>query len=845
VNTIGENLWGDQNILGRDLREVVRGSRLRNVLGFCLFGVAFYFAYRYGMSFSYETSSPFWFPDSVLLCALLMVRPSRWWVFILAALPIRLLAPVSSGIPLWFLLATFANDSIKGLIAVAVLRRFLRNPVRFETVRDLALYCLFVVLLVPAASAFGGAASRHFLGYDFWLTWEQWFRGDALAQLVVTPVIFYWVLGGPWKASARFGIRWVEGALLAAGLIVTAYIAFNSEAGGISFAEPRFYAPVPFLFWAAIRFGMLGATGAIAVIAFFSVNAALHGLGPFFGQSSAITAVALQNFLLLRAAPLYPVAVLIDQKQRVEHSLHERVKELTALHSAARILQNEEQTTAEWLQHFVGVLPPAWQYPEITAARIQLGEVEFATPNFKQTPWIQHADFSVAEGQRGAIEVVYLEERPAEQKGPFLAEERNLIDSLAEMLRSAIERRQAQEQVSLLQTIMMEVGAANDLSSALGVVIRRVCEKTGWAIGQAWIPRHDGTVLDCSSAWFSVVSGLEEFRRYSETTTFLPGVGLPGRVWSSKRTVWVQDVTSDPNFPRTEIAGEIGLKAALALPILSGDEVLAVIEFFMREPRREDERLVKVITAVAAQLDLIIERKRAEQTLRENETALRASYDRIQDLAGRLIRAQETERSRIASDLHDDVNQQLAGLSIALSNIKRRLHAGGDGSVQGELTRLQQRTMDLADVIRNLSHELHPGVLQHVGLAAALKGHCAEFGRQHAIVITLSAADSLDGISHDVALCLYRVTQEALRNIAAHAAARQARVTLRSTGESLELVIADDGLGFDLVEAQRSCGLGLISLDERVRLIGGSLAIDTQPQRGTEVRVQVPLGGNR
>src|SRR5262249_59453398 len=119
----------------------------------------------------------------------------------------------------------------------------------------------------------------------------------------------------------------------------------------------------------------------------------------------------------------------------------------------------------------------------------------------------------------------------------------------------------------------------------------------------------------------------------------------------------------------------------------------------MREPRREDERLVKVITAVAAQLDLIIERKRAEQTLRENETALRASYDRIQDLAGRLIRAQETERSRIASDLHDDVNQQLAGLSIALSNIKRRVHARGEGALQGGVARLHPRPTDPAHSI--------------------------------------------------------------------------------------------------------------------------------------------------
>jgi signal transduction histidine kinase len=372
-----------------------------------------------------------------------------------------------------------------------------------------------------------------------------------------------------------------------------------------------------------------------------------------------------------------------------------------------------------------------------------------------------------------------------------------------------------------------------------------VCEKTGWVIGQAWIPRQDGTLLDCSSAWFSVATGLEKFKKYSEATTFLPGVGLPGRVWSSKQPAWIQDVTLDPNFPRTEVAGEVGLKAALCIPILTRDQVLAVIEFFMREPRREDERLVKVITAVALQLGLVIERKRAEQTLRENESALRASYARIQDLAGRLITAQEAERSRIARDLHDDVNQQLAGFSIALSGVKRRLQQSGDATVQEELTRLQQRTIDLANVIRDLSHELHPGVLQHVGLVAALKGHCAEFGRQHAIEVTFSAAAGLDGIPHDVALCLYRVAQEALRNVAVHAHAGKAQVTLRSTEDGLELVIADDGQGFDLAEARSVEGLGLISLDERVRLIGGSLAIDTELQHGTEIRVRVPLGGTR
>ena len=267
-----------------------------------------------------------------------------------------------------------------------------------------------------------------------------------------------------------------------------------------------------------------------------------------------------------------------------------------------------------------------------------------------------------------------------------------------------------------------------------------------------------------------------------------------------------------------------------------------------RQPTMWEKYILYIIVALsiiaiqAAMIgNLLLHRARR----RRAEADLEESYDRTQDLAGRLITAQDAERSRIARDLHDDVNQQLAALSVGLSNFKRRLPLCGDAVVQNELARLQQRTVDLADVIRNLSHELHPGVLQHAGLSAALRGHCAEIGRQSAIEVTLSAVDGLDGIPQDVALCLYRVAQEALRNVAAHAGARKAQVILRSAEDGLELVIADDGQGFKLAEARRVGGLGLISLDERVRLIGGTLTINTEPQRGTEVRVQVPLRDNR
>ena len=167
----------------------------------------------------------------------------------------------------------------------------------------------------------------------------------------------------------------------------------------------------------------------------------------------------------------------------------------------------------------------------------------------------------------------------------------------------------------------MEVAAASDLWSALDVVLRRVCEKTGWVLGQAWIPNQDGTVLDCGPVCFcSGEEGLTKFRVASEGSHFRPGVGLPGRVWQLKRPAWIEDVTQDPNFPRTKAATKVGLKAAVGIPILSGDEVIAVIEFFLQESRATNERLVKVIAAVAAQLGLVMERKRAvEELSRTNE----------------------------------------------------------------------------------------------------------------------------------------------------------------------------------------------------------------------------------
>jgi PAS domain S-box-containing protein len=181
------------------------------------------------------------------------------------------------------------------------------------------------------------------------------------------------------------------------------------------------------------------------------------------------------------------------------------------------------------------------------------------------------------------------------------------------------ERRRHEEEVRLLQTITLAVTQAEDLRAALEVVLRRVCEATGWVLGQAWLPDPGRGVLVCNPAWHTTLGGTCPFRAASERSSFAPGHGLPGRVWRSGRPAWIPDVTRDDSFPRVEEARAAGLRAGMAVPVLAGEEVVAVIEFFMPEARAEDDRVRELVRSVAAQLGSVVRHKQAEEELRRSQ----------------------------------------------------------------------------------------------------------------------------------------------------------------------------------------------------------------------------------
>jgi signal transduction histidine kinase len=205
-------------------------------------------------------------------------------------------------------------------------------------------------------------------------------------------------------------------------------------------------------------------------------------------------------------------------------------------------------------------------------------------------------------------------------------------------------------------------------------------------------------------------------------------------------------------------------------------------------------------------------------------------------LSGRLIHAAEEERQRLARELHDDIAQRLALLLVGLDILRQESSTNGS-SIDQRLQEEMEQVQELASDIHNLSHRLHSSKLQHLGLKAALKDVCGQVSRQHHIDVQLQANDLAFPLSEDLSLCFYRVAQEALNNVVKHSHSDRIEVGLGSRRGRVWMRIKDFGVGFD--PAAHADGIGLAAMQERLRMVGGSLHIKSTPGSGTELMAEV------
>lgn len=223
---------------------------------------------------------------------------------------------------------------------------------------------------------------------------------------------------------------------------------------------------------------------------------------------------------------------------------------------------------------------------------------------------------------------------------------------------------------------------------------------------------------------------------------------------------------------------------------------------------------------------LVEEHKDVEQALRQ--------------LGGRLITAQEEERARLSRELHDDLRQRMARLLIRLERYRQGIGEMAPKFRQ-QLDVIVEMASEVSASLRDLSHMLHPATLATLGLVTSISGFCRGFPEQHSLGIKFEFSDIPKDTPENVNLCLFRVVQEALSNVAKHSSAREAQVTLRGAGDRVYLCIEDSGVGFDTMSPRGAVTLGLTSMRERVRMVGGQFSIESQPSHGTRILVHVPV----
>jgi PAS domain S-box-containing protein len=475
--------------------------------------------------------------------------------------------------------------------------------------------------------------------------------------------------------------------------------------------------------------------------------------------------------------------------------LTRRARELTLFHEVTRILQGDDLVSADdWLDQITQAIQRSWPHPGPIGVRSRLGAIQAATAGAETLTPTHRAEFVIADGRTGVIEVGYLEDGSGAGENPAL---RTLLEDLAEMFRTAVDRRlimtalrQSEERYRSVVEQQSDLVCRYLPDTTLTFVNEAYCRFFGKPreelIGRSFIELIPHA--DRAAALKHIRNILEgEDPRVYEHNVLLPD-GATGR------QQWIDHAITSPDGRVQELQG-IGRD--------------------------------------------ITDRWRAEEALRQKEMRLREAYDRIRSLAHRLILAQEAERTQIARELHDDVSQQLAALGIGLSLVEARLK--DTDSARDDVTKLRHVASGLAEKVRHVSHALHPGVLQHAGLNAAIASHCEAVAAQHPFLVRFEARGTFNDVQADVALCLYRAAQQGLRNVAMHAKASRAWVTLVRVGNQIELTVTDNGRGFD-ISAAHARGLGLLSIEERVHLANGKFSVTSRLGGGSRLSISVPVG---
>ncbi len=740
---------------------------------------------------------PVWPAYGVALAAILICGYRVWLGVAAGAFLVAFFSPVSHVAAL----GQATGATVAALTGAFLLQRFADFRPSLSRLSD--------VLSLIAFGGFGSAIVSASMGvlvlnatnahaYSGWgAAWLIYWLGDATGVLLVTPLALCFTDFS--KLRDRRHIT--ELAILFLFLSLTCFVIFSDLPSIPVKLHLMAFAVLPFIIWAAIRFGVgVTALAILTVAAIATVETAL-GSGPFAMNTAFVNAVLLDVFFGVLSISGLSLAAVIAERERAEGEREQVVTKQAAMEARLETAQALQLSEQRWRLAAQAGKMYAYEWDVATDAVLRSGEIA---------------------GVLGPV-----------QEGSCLTRQQLLTrvhpDDRARFVASATERTPEDPDTQISYRLLRPDGSVIWL------------EKTAHAFfdRDSRMVRMVGMITDITER----KQAEEKLREYEKAVEGLDEmIAVVDREYryliANRRFLSLRNMTSDQvvGHYAKEILQEGVFEAVVKEKLdecFQGNVVRYEMKYTYPELGQRDLSVsyfpidgTDGVDRVACILQDITDRKRAEKALA--------------GMSQKLIEAQEQESSRIARELHDDINQRLALLAIDIDAAKQN-----PPNCAEEMTRLLAEVWDRIDEIssevQSISHQLHSAKLEHLGIVAAVKSFCREIAARQNVEIDLTHDNIPGPVSHEVSLCLFRVLQEALHNAVKHSKVRHIEVRLGCSGNQLRLTVSDRGIGFDVESATNKGGLGLISMQERARIVNGAIAIESRPMGGTTIHVLVPF----
>ena len=805
--------------------------RLRHVLQIAAFAAAYFAAARVGLlaAVAQPVVSSAWPPSGLALAALLLLGLRLWPGIALGTFLLNWTAGVSAvgaaGIA--------TGNTLEAVAAAWLLTRVVDFRPSLERVRDVIALVVVGALASTTLSATLGVASLWASGAvapdALRRLWFVWWSGDALGDVLVAPLVL------TWARAARPPSRGLEAAgLLAALLLLTALLLHNP----LSYV----YAVFPLVVWAALRFGSRGTATAAGVVATLTIWYTLHGLGPFVASTPTENLALLQTFLGLTAVTGLMLAAVVTERGAAERALEQEVAFVRLLQHVA-VAANQAQTAEHALQTSVAEVCRVSGWPVGHVYEVSPDDPDLLRPSriWHDEGAPRHDSFRRATDATTLRRGVGLTGRVLATGQPTwivdVTQDANFPrgDAAAEAgLRAglAFPVTVGAEVAAVLEFFSPDAVAPNaallDVLSHIGTQLGRVIERERAAEVLREREALLGAVFDQSAVGIAVTDRSARFIRSNRA--FQEMIGYDARELRSLSHV---DITYAEDLPQNR-----ELMAELARGTRSSYT-------FEKRYCRKDGRLIWAHVTVSAlpaeagapqrfvgMVEDVTERKAAEAELQRHRTQLRG-------LAARLEAAREAERARIAREIHDELGQALTALKIDLLWLKKRM-PGSSPELAHKLDDMAGIIDSTAQGIQRVAAELRPSVLDELGLRAAIEWEAREFATRTGIECRVELPEGQPAVDASRATAVFRIFQEALTNVARHAAATHVLVRLGMTPNALELTVQDNGRGIREGALHDSRSLGLLGMRERAENFHGNVTIAGNPGAGTTLTLIMP-----